>query len=131
MLSAPSAAAGQSSVAAADSTGRAIHACREVFLVRSDGGSEAAEQARAGMADYGLLPSVRTDDALYLRGYGPGHHIYVAERGAEARSIGFALAAKTAADLDKLSAETGAPVELINEPGGGKRVVLTDPSPLS
>ncbi len=86
------------------------------------------DAAAAFMADYGLLPSVRTDDALYLRGYGPGHHIYIAERGAEARSIGFALAAKTAADLDKLSAETGAPVELINEPGGGKRVVLTDPS---
>jgi catechol 2,3-dioxygenase-like lactoylglutathione lyase family enzyme len=80
------------------------------------------------MSDYGLLPSVRTDDALYMRGYGPGHHIYVAERGPEARSIGFALAAKSAADLEKLSADTGAPVELINEPGGGKRVVLIDPS---
>jgi hypothetical protein len=78
------------------------------------------------MSDY--VPSVRTDDALYMRGYGPGHHIYVAERGPEARSIRFAVAAKSAVNLEKLSAETGASVELINEHGGGKRVVLTDPS---
>jgi catechol 2,3-dioxygenase-like lactoylglutathione lyase family enzyme len=80
------------------------------------------------MRDYGLLASARTDDALYMRGYGPNHHVYVAERGAEARSVGFALAARSAADLALLSGETGAPVELINEPGGGSRVVLADPS---
>lgn len=61
------------------------------------------EAAAAFFSDYGLLPSSRTDDALYMRGYGPGHHIYIAERGPEARSIGFALAANSAADLDRLS----------------------------
>jgi catechol 2,3-dioxygenase-like lactoylglutathione lyase family enzyme len=80
------------------------------------------------MQHFGLLPSARTDKALYLRGYGENHHAYVAELGSENRSIGFALAAKSAEDLDRFAKEAGAPVELINEPGGGRRVVVTDPS---
>ena len=80
------------------------------------------------MREYGLLPSAHTDGAIYLRGYGSAHHLYVAEKGAEARCVGFALAAKSEEDLKTLSAETGVPVELINEPGGGSRVTLTDPT---
>ncbi len=86
------------------------------------------DRADEFMQNFGLLPGVRTDNVLYLRGYGPNHHTYVAEFGPENRCIGFALAAASVEDLDRLSKETGAPVELINEPGGGKRVVLTDPS---
>lgn len=79
------------------------------------------------MQSFGLLPSARVDQAIYLRGYGPGHHIYVAEKGPEARCLGFALAAKSSDDLRQFSADAGAPVEKINEPGGGERVVVTDP----
>jgi catechol 2,3-dioxygenase-like lactoylglutathione lyase family enzyme len=86
------------------------------------------DRAAEFMGHFGLLPSVRTDNALYLRGYGVSHHAYIAELGSENRCIGFALAAKSAEDLDRLAEEMGVPVELINEPGGGRRVVLTDPS---
>jgi catechol 2,3-dioxygenase-like lactoylglutathione lyase family enzyme len=36
--------------------------------------------------------------------------------------------AKSLEDLKTLSSETGSPLELINEPGGGHRVTLTDPA---
>jgi catechol 2,3-dioxygenase-like lactoylglutathione lyase family enzyme len=80
------------------------------------------------MRDFGLLSSARTDGALYLRGYGSNHHIYVAERGPEARCVGFGLAAKSHDDLERLAAATGAAVERTNEPGGGSRVALIDPT---
>ena len=82
----------------------------------------------AFMRDFGLLSAARTDGALYLRGYGSAHHIYIAERGPEPRCVGFGLAAKSQDDLERLAAETGAPVQRINEPGGGSRVALTDPT---
>lgn len=78
--------------------------------------------------DFGMKRSARTVDALYLRGDGTQHHLHVVERGEPAGMIGFAFLAASADDLDRLSACPGASaVHDIDEPGGGRRVVLTDP----
>jgi catechol 2,3-dioxygenase-like lactoylglutathione lyase family enzyme len=78
-------------------------------------------------ADFGLLVSARTPTALYLRGTGMAHHIHVAQLG-EPKLLAIAFRAATEADLHALSKAPGASaVELIHEPGGGKRVTLTDP----
>ncbi len=81
------------------------------------------------LADFGLLPAVRTDDALYLRGRDGAHHCYVARRGAQAKFAGFALRAAARQDLDRLATAPGASaVEEVREPGGGSRVRLLAPN---
>jgi hypothetical protein len=80
------------------------------------------------LADFGLVRTHRTEDALYMRGSGPAHHVYAAARGPVARFVGAAFRAATRADLDTLARATGAPVAAIDEPGGGERVVLRDPA---
>jgi catechol 2,3-dioxygenase-like lactoylglutathione lyase family enzyme len=78
-------------------------------------------------ADFGLLVSARTPSALYLRGTGTAHHVHVAQLG-EPKLLAIAFRAATEADLYVLSKAPGASaVEQIHEPGGGKRVTLTDP----
>jgi catechol 2,3-dioxygenase-like lactoylglutathione lyase family enzyme len=83
--------------------------------------------AQQFFADFGLLVSARTPSALYMRGTGMSHHIHVAELGAP-KFLGIAFKVATEADLHLLSKAPGASaVQLIHEPGGGKRVTLTDP----
>ena len=84
--------------------------------------------AEAFMTDYGLSLSARTDSAIYMRGTGPMHHIYVAQWGAQSVGLGFGLLASTEADLQKLAAEAGARVEPNEEPGGGRKVTVVDPA---
>lgn len=79
----------------------------------------------AFLVAFGMVRSARTDDALYMRGTGRNRHVHVTQRG-EPAFLGFALTASRA-DLDTLSAATGAPVESSQEPGGGWVVHLTDP----
>jgi catechol 2,3-dioxygenase-like lactoylglutathione lyase family enzyme len=64
-----------------------------------------------------------------MRGNGPAHHVHVTHLG-PARSLGFALQAGGADDLQQLARDTGRQVEASDEPGGGLRVRLTDPSGL-
>lgn len=80
------------------------------------------------LLDFGLVRSARTDTALYMRGTDTAHHIHVTELG-ERAFVGPAFYAASEEDLHVL-AEAGdaSPVENIDEPGGGKRVRLTDPS---
>lgn len=83
------------------------------------------------MTDFGLVRSERTDTALYMRGTDPDHHIHVTELG-EPGFIGLAFWAASEEDLHILSdqAEGASKVHDIDEPGGGKRVTLTDPNGL-
>lgn len=79
------------------------------------------------LMDFGMVVSDRTEDKLYMRGSGCVHHIHIAELG-PAKFIGFAFYAASEADLDKVASLHGASsVEEINEPGGGRRVWLSDP----
>jgi catechol 2,3-dioxygenase-like lactoylglutathione lyase family enzyme len=84
--------------------------------------------AEAFMTDYGLSMSARTDSAIYMRGTGPTHHIYIAQMGAQSGGLGFGMLASTEADLQKLAAEVGAHVEPNEEPGGGRKVTVVDPA---
>lgn len=80
------------------------------------------------LLDFGMVRAARTDAALYMRGADSHHHLHVTERG-EAAFVGVGLEAGSAADLDAISKVAGAsPVEPTGEPGGGRRVRLTDPN---
>lgn len=77
---------------------------------------------------FGMLRSERTDKALYMRGTDPSHHIHVTEKG-DPKFLGLAYYVDDEDDLKRLSKAPGASaVETIDEPGGGKRVRLTEPN---
>jgi catechol 2,3-dioxygenase-like lactoylglutathione lyase family enzyme len=78
---------------------------------------------------FGMTRSERTPTALYMRGTDPAHHIHVTEKGDDAKFLGFAYYAAGEEDLQRLAQTKGASaVEEIDEPGGGKRVRLTEPN---
>jgi len=77
---------------------------------------------------FGMIRAERTDAALYMRGTDPAHHIHVTEKGAP-RFIGAAYYAESEDDLQRLTKAPGASgIEHMDEPGGGKRVRLTEPN---
>ena len=77
---------------------------------------------------FGMVRSERTATALYMRGTDPAHHIHVTEKG-EPKFVGFAYYAESEDDLERLARAPGASVvEAIDEPGGGRRVRLTEPN---
>lgn len=79
------------------------------------------------LTTFGLMPAVRTEHALYMRGTDPVHHIHITEKG-EPAVLGIAFWARSLDDLHKLArdADGVSAVEDLDEPGGGKRVRLTD-----
>src|SRR6266851_4467582 len=77
---------------------------------------------------FGMVRAERTGTAHYMRGTDPVHHIHVTEKG-EPKFVGFAYYADSEDDLKRLAKAPGASaVEAIDEPGGGKRVRLTEPN---
>jgi catechol 2,3-dioxygenase-like lactoylglutathione lyase family enzyme len=80
------------------------------------------------LTEFGMVRAARTNDALYMRGTDPDHHIHVTEKGDPA-FIGFAYNANSEEDLKNIAAAPGASgIETMDEPGGGKRVRLTEPN---
>ncbi|HYB98635.1 MAG TPA: hypothetical protein VEC57_05815 [Candidatus Limnocylindrales bacterium] len=75
---------------------------------------------------FGMQRAARTDTALYMRGTDSRHHVHVTHLG-PAAFVGMAFEAASAADLERLAAATGRPVEALGEPGGGDVVRLQDP----
>jgi len=80
------------------------------------------------LTDFGLQRALRTERALYMRARGAAPFVHVTELAPEPRTVGFGLLASEASALDAAAAAFGAPVEKSPEPGGGRRVRLTDPS---
>ena len=77
---------------------------------------------------FGLVRTARTPTALYMRGTDPTHHIHVTEKG-DPKFVGFAYYAASEDDLGRLANVPGASgIETIDEPGGGKRLRLTEPN---
>src|SRR6185312_11495447 len=77
---------------------------------------------------FGLIKTARTATALYMRGTDPTHHIHVTEKGAP-KFVGFAYYAASEDDLERIARAPGASaIETLDEPGGGKRVRLTEPN---
>ena len=80
------------------------------------------------LRDFGLERSERTDTTLYMRACKPNHHVHITETGDPA-FVGMAFQAASEEDLHTLSRSPDASeVEERQEPGGGKRVCLTDPN---
>lgn len=80
------------------------------------------------LTHFGLVRAERTPDALYMRGTDGHHHLHAAHKGGT-RFIGFAYHAADEDDLKRLVKLPGASgIETIDEPGGGKRVRLTEPN---
>ena len=80
------------------------------------------------LTHFGMVRADRTQNAFYMRGTDPAHHIHVTEKG-DPGFIGIAYYAASEEDLHKVARVPGASgVEDIDEPGGGKRVRLTEPN---
>src|SRR4051812_34375757 len=86
------------------------------------------DQAEEFLTDFGMVRTARTDKALYMRGTDPQQFIHVTEKGDPA-FVGLAFHARDLDDLKKLAKLPGASgIENMDEPGGGKRVRLTEPN---
>ena len=80
------------------------------------------------LTDFGMVRAERTSTALYMRGTDPEHHVHVTELG-EPGFVSLAFDVESEEDLDKAARIEGAsPVEEMDEPGGGRRVRLTEPN---
>lgn len=80
------------------------------------------------LTHFGMVRVERTATALYMRGTDPGHHLHVTEKG-EPRFVGFAYSVDDPEDLARAAKAPGATgIESIDEPGGGRRVRLTEPN---
>ena len=86
------------------------------------------DRMEAFLLDFGLHRAARTESALYMRAAGSMHHVHVSEPGPENATLGFGLLAAEAADLERLAQHLALPVQDNPEPGGGRRVRITDPS---
>ena len=80
------------------------------------------------LTEFGMIRAERTNDALYMRGTDTDQFIHVTHKG-DPCFVGFAYNASSEEDLERVSKIEGASeVESMNEPGGGKRVRLTEPN---
>ncbi|HXM85243.1 MAG TPA: VOC family protein, partial [Stellaceae bacterium] len=85
------------------------------------------DQAEEFLTDFGLVRAARTKDKLFMRGTDPVHHIHITELG-PSKFVGFGYTVASEDDLKKAARAPGASgIENLDEPGGGKRVRLTDP----
>ena len=80
------------------------------------------------LTEFGMVRAARTNNALYMRGTDPSHHLHVTEKG----EPGFASVAYLMESEDDLKALAALPdageIEEIDEPGGGRRVWLREPN---
>ena len=82
----------------------------------------------AFLTAFGMVRADRTEEKLFMRGSDPDHHIHITEKGPPG-FIGLAYNADSAEDLTRLAELPGASaIEGIDEPGGGRRVRLTEPN---
>jgi hypothetical protein len=80
------------------------------------------------LTHFGLVKVERMNNALYMRGSDPAHHIHITEKG-DPKFVGMAFYARNDEDLKKVSRLPGASgIETMDEPGEGKRVRLTEPN---
>src|SRR5258707_15188646 len=85
------------------------------------------DRAETFLTAFGMVRAAQTNTALYMRGTDPVHYLHVTELG-EPRFLGLGFAVTNPDDLKRVARLPGASgIESIDEPGGGKRVRLTDP----
>jgi len=89
--------------------------------------SPSLDEAEEFLTRFGLHRSERTQDALYMRGTDPNHHLHVTHLG-PSKFIGLSFLVDNIDELKKFTKISGATgIEHVDEPGGGQRVRLTDP----
>ena len=77
------------------------------------------------LENFGLVQS-KPKNAIYYRGTDPVHHLHITGKG-EPKFVGIAYHAASEDDLKTLAKVPGASgIESLDEPGGGKRVRLTE-----
>lgn len=79
------------------------------------------------LTDFGMFRSARTNNALFMRGTDPFHHLHVTEKG-EPGFIGLAYHVDEEEYLHEAAKRSGMPIEEVDEPGGGKRIRLREPN---
>jgi hypothetical protein len=77
--------------------------------------------------DFGLIRRSGAGETLFLRGHGPAPYLVSVQPSTRNQFLGMAFTAKSEADLQRLAEATGAPIETLSTPGGGRRVALEDP----
>src|SRR5277367_909399 len=83
-------------------------------------------EMRAFLADFGLEVVEATDRRLVARGSGPSAVTHITELGAPGfAGVGFRT--DSLEDLERLAAAEGVTSEPFDAPGGGRRIVLSDP----
>src|SRR5476649_2503081 len=89
--------------------------------------SPSLDEAEEFLVAFGMVRSARTNDALYMRGTDPNHHLHVTHLG-PSKFIGLAFFVENEDELKKFAKAPGASgIENLDEPGGGKRVRVADP----
>ena len=89
--------------------------------------SPSLDEAEEFLTNFGMVRAERTSRALYMRGTDPDHHIHVTHLG-PSRFIGLAFFVESESDLKKFAKVSGASgIENLDEPGGGRRVRISDP----
>jgi catechol 2,3-dioxygenase-like lactoylglutathione lyase family enzyme len=89
--------------------------------------SPSLDEAEEFLTTFGMVRAERTPGALYMRGTDPAHHLHVTHLG-PSRFIGLAFFVERESDLKKFAKVPGASgIENLDEPGGGRRVRISDP----
>src|ERR687888_1761289 len=89
--------------------------------------SPSLDEAEEFLSRFGMVRTERTNDRLYMRGTDPSPYIHVTHLGAS-KFLGLGFHVESEDDLKKVAKAPGARgIENVDEPGGGKRVRLTDP----
>ena len=84
------------------------------------------DRMEAFLVDFGMVCTLCSETALYMRGTGPDPVVHVTEKG-EPGFVGFALQAANEADLRAAAAANNVAVQERTEPGGGLCAVIPDP----
>lgn len=89
--------------------------------------SPSLDEAEEFLTAFGMVRAERTPKTLYMRGTGVAHHLHVTHLGPP-RFLGLAFHAESEDDLERLARAPGADgIETLDEPGGGRRVRVSDP----
>jgi hypothetical protein len=82
------------------------------------------------LEDFGFMVREVEGEPLYFRGHGDAPYLVSISPSSQNAFAGVAFAAREENDLVKLADATGAVIEPVEGPGGGRRVRLTDPDGL-
>ncbi|MDB5580111.1 MAG: glyoxalase [Bradyrhizobium sp.] len=84
------------------------------------------DRTQAFLCNFGMVEAGRTDQSLFMRGFGSAPFLHWTQKG-ESGFSAIGLRAASVDDLKALAAATGAALEALDAPGAGRIVRLVDP----